>query len=851
MRQAVFLCVSLAIVSIGSAEERSASPAEGKERVSVAQPRDCWMKTPTVSVMTGFIYEPLEPYTIQQWMENLGNRFDAEQWVEDFKEAGATHLVFYDKWIDGLVFHDTKTTNFKTKRDFVRELAAACQRGGLPLVLYFNAVSDGNPEFDEWATLDKQGKPIVFGARWPTRYQTLHSPFRQKAVEQVRELLTNYGPIHGIWHDIFGERLNTSSPWVAKGYQDMFGEPFEKASPARLAEFNVRTLAGYLDEIEVIRREQGQATCVYTSNGSGGNFLPAGAWTDLVGSRLQYLFNEGHGFARNDQLARMAWVLPKPLDINLLLTSSWFTPLEDTPPPSHLTEKQAIAGTAIAVCQGAGVCWALTPGHSGVFGEDLERAKAVGAWFRPVKPYVDGAQPYADIAIVVGTPAAGGPGLPAANRLWSRYEGRPQGAWQSAVAIGDALLQRGVFSQLLYVSAQGGSWPESLEHFRAIVVPELAMLDEAHLDQLRQYVKDGGRLIAFGHASLLDEKGQRREDYGLGDVFGVRFAGEATFPAEAHKATVKADSEYNEAFGAHVLTTGRGEAWASDGSPMPHWVELTLPKAVEVVRVELVNRQGPYQITDFEIEAFEEDRWKKIGAAENASSREIPIPLDPPVKVEKLRVKILRELFQGEDRQYADVRAIRVLDTKGRDWVGWSGARIPLAIDDPQLVRAFGDRPTAWAPMAVCIEPTTAKVVANLRAKEPTTAILSNRFGSGNAHLVTTGDGAFDIGHSFWSGVARLAAGEPTLIVKPEDARRYRIIMTRVAGAHVLHLIDSQTDRPGAAPRQVLVSLNSARLGDPSRATQVGGDAPLELSQENGRISFVVQPDPVASVVLK
>jgi hypothetical protein len=468
-----------------------------------------------------------------------------------------------------------------------------------------------------------------------------------------------------------------------------------------------------------------------------------------------------------------------------------------------------------------------------------------------VKPYVDGAQPYADVAIVVGTPAAGGPGLPAANRLWSRYEGRPQGAWQSAVAISDALSRRGVFSRLLYMSAQGGSWPESLKRYRAVIVPELAVLDKSHLDPLRQYVKDGGRLIAFGHASLLDGKGQRREDYGLGDVLGVRFAGEATFPAEAHKATVKADSAYNEAFGAHVLVTGRGEAWASDGSPMPHWVELTLPKAVEVARIELVNRHGPYQVTDFEIEAFEENQWRQIGAVQGASSREIPVPLSPPVRVEKLRVKIMRELFQGEDRQYADVRAIRVLDAKGRDWVGGSGARIPLAVDDPQLARIFGDRPTAWAPMAVCVEPTTAKVAANLRAKDPTAAILSNRFGGGDGHLIATSDGAFDTDHSFWSGLAGLAAGEPTLIVKPEDARRYRIIMTRVASAHVLHLIDSQTDQPGAPPRRLSVSLSSARLGDPSQATQVGSDAPVELLQEGGRISLVVQPDPAVTVVFE
>ena len=117
------------------AADSSTPPTQvGSTREATSGSPKNWMKAPTVSIMTGFIYEPLKPYSIQQWMENLGHQFDADQWVKDFKEVGAHHLVFYDKWIDGLVFHDTKTTNFKTKRDFVRELAAACQRADLPLV---------------------------------------------------------------------------------------------------------------------------------------------------------------------------------------------------------------------------------------------------------------------------------------------------------------------------------------------------------------------------------------------------------------------------------------------------------------------------------------------------------------------------------------------------------------------------------------------------------------------------------------------------------------------------------------------------------------------------------------------
>jgi len=832
---------ALAAVLLGGRLCRSEPPAAAQQHVGGAASR--WMKTPTVSVMTGFIYEPLKPYSIQRWMKNLGNRFDADRWVRDFKAAGASHLVFYDKWIDGLVFHDTKTTAFKTERDFVRELAAACQRARLPLVLYFNAVSDGNPEFAEWATRDKRGRPIVFSRRWPTPYQTLHSPFRAKAVEQVRELLTNYGAIHGIWHDIFRERLDTSSRWVARGYQRMYGEPFAKASASRLAEFNARTLGDYLDEVDAIRHRQKQDRCIFTANGSGGNFLQSGVWTDKVGSRLGYLFNEGHSFARNDSLARMAWVLPRPLDINLLLNRTWFTPLTDPPPPAKYTLRQAIAASAIAVCQGAGIHWALTPGHAGTFGQDLQQAKAVGAWFAKVKPYVQGARPYADVAVVVGTPSAGGPGLPGANPFW-RAGG---GAWAAAVAMSDALAARGVCSRMLYMSAQGGNWPETLKPFRAILVPETAPLDKAHLDKLRQYVKGGGRLIVFGHGSLLDGKNVRRRDYGLGDVLGARFAGERTLAAGANRAAVKVDSEYNAAFGAHVLAGGRGEAWASDGTPMPHWVELTLPKPVDVARIVLVNRAGPYQVADFDVEVWQDKAWKRITSVRGAATRESTVAFDPSVQGRKFRVKILRELYQGKDRQYADVGAVHLVDTKGHNWVGQSAGRIPLAFDGADVRRAFAQTPAAWAPRAVDAKPTTAETVARLGGAKSAPAILANRAGKGVAYLVTTGDGFLRTGDPFWAGLARLAAGGGTLTVKPADARRYRVILTRTADAHVLHVIDSQA----APPRDVRISLMPERLGTFRRAQHVEAGEALKLLKVGPRVELTVRPDPVATVVLK
>ena len=137
----------------------------------------------------------------------------------------------------------------------------------------------------------------------------------------------------------------------------------------------------------------------------------------------------------------MAWVLPKHLDINLLLNRTWFTPLEDRPAGGRLDSRASHRRHRHRGLPGRRREFRTDAGARRAFGEDLERAKACGDWFRRVRPYLDGAQPYADVAIVLGTPGQDGPGLPSDNLLWKRSQVKRQGAW-AAVALGNALAHR-------------------------------------------------------------------------------------------------------------------------------------------------------------------------------------------------------------------------------------------------------------------------------------------------------------------------------------------------------------------------------------------------------------------------
>jgi hypothetical protein len=65
--------------------------------------------------------------------------------------------------------------------------------------------------------------------------------------------------------------------------------------------------------------------------------------------------------------------------------------------------------------------------------------------------------------------------------------------------------------------------PEHVGQFKLLLLPNIAALSEAQCQQLREYVKRGGSLLATLETSLYDEWGVRRKDFGLADLFGIEF----------------------------------------------------------------------------------------------------------------------------------------------------------------------------------------------------------------------------------------------------------------------------------------------------------------------------------------
>jgi hypothetical protein len=84
---------------------------------------------------------------------------------------------------------------------------------------------------------------------------------------------------------------------------------------------------------------------------------------------------------------------------------------------------------------------------------------------------------------------------------------------------------------------------EHLKSFKLLILPNIAALSEAQCEQIRQYVKHGGSLVATFETSLYDEGGKRLQDFGLADLFGVSYKDRVEGPMKNSYLRLKSDSK--------------------------------------------------------------------------------------------------------------------------------------------------------------------------------------------------------------------------------------------------------------------------------------------------------------------
>jgi alpha-L-fucosidase len=140
------------------------------------------------------------PVPTYEWLASTFNpvKFDAHEWVSLAKAAGVRYITITSRHHDGFAMFATKANSYNIvdwtlfKRDPLKELAAECQRQGIKLFFYYSQLDWHHPDFyPRGGTGKASGRPE--SGDWNHYIGFMNS--------QLTELLTNYGPIGGIWFD--------------------------------------------------------------------------------------------------------------------------------------------------------------------------------------------------------------------------------------------------------------------------------------------------------------------------------------------------------------------------------------------------------------------------------------------------------------------------------------------------------------------------------------------------------------------------------------------------------------------------------------------------------------------------
>ncbi len=135
--------------------------------------------------------------------------FDADFIVQLAKKAGMKYITITSKHHDGFCLFKTKETDFNSvnspaKRDLMAELAKACEKEGIGLFLYYSYAADWkHPWFYSreagWANARPAYivKPEAYKYEKPEDFKK----YVNYVHAQLKELLTQYPTIAGIWFD--------------------------------------------------------------------------------------------------------------------------------------------------------------------------------------------------------------------------------------------------------------------------------------------------------------------------------------------------------------------------------------------------------------------------------------------------------------------------------------------------------------------------------------------------------------------------------------------------------------------------------------------------------------------------
>lgn len=536
------------------------------------------------------IVPPNKTYRMMEWEfhtppEGIFN-IDLDAALNAARDAGAESMMFYsqDHW--GYAFYpsDVGLRNPNLDYDLFGKEVELARKLGMSVVCYYSLQFNNQAVLShpDWGWVNEKGEAQKM--RW---YITcLDGPYRQYVLGMMNEIFSRY-EVSELFLDIFGIQFHayhsgdrdpfcycphTEAAWNRAHPGDPYRQGFNSREgwDRRYQWHQKQTMSDMLDEIIAAARKHRPGPLISLNVGPEAfpddvmqkvSFIYAEPITTPTGISLGSILMRGWNrpdyqagvFSRQGYLDTYPGSIPRVLADGLIVQNARTFFVGNAPVIGGLDEK------------GFSKRWFQ------VAKEHWEDVRNVDHLFEGIQPVYSTAMLYSE-----------------STREELAGQKRPVDFRRSTM---------GALETLTYSGRPVESLPEfrmtaeELRPFELLVLPEVEVMSETHAQVIREWVRNGGTLIASGKCGLLNHRGEGRSNFPLADVFGVDYIAEERKYAYDQEGNMKqgVTSIYLESSG-HPLA--KSLAVSTVGLP-GSFLKIKTANAQEVMRYRL-----PFMVED-------------------------------------------------------------------------------------------------------------------------------------------------------------------------------------------------------------------------------------------------------------
>jgi len=456
------------------------------------------------------------------WVDRLKNHVEplsdysnlsVEEELQDLLEMDADSLMVFCMSISGYMFYDSKVgvRHPTLKCDYTKRIIDLGHQKGISMELYVPTMWGDYliHEHPTWGMRTPEGE--LFTGTHSGYNPDPNSPAADWFVEVINELVPAYKGdaffADGITFLKYGQ-----SDYTVKAFKEEMGRDYptslDKDPDWRgTLRWEVTQIENYWHKLKDAVKSRDPRVQV-TFNGPGpeiampgraggaGSFIPEPPHLD---QETDYVFTEAGSTGEFADWTR-GIAYPRPFRVSFLNTNSILDPF-------NLEEVRARVGRTLGI---GGLPYRYD--RTSVNGKpDPYFVKSWGVINEEISKktlYVKGAEPLKYVGIVSSEPTM-------------YYRGRSDNGCHSSDLIG-ALRMLDALHIQHEVVADWNLKLDFLKSYQLLILPNTACMSDEQVAALRQYVNQGGCLLATAETSLYDTDGNARPDFALGDVLGVR-----------------------------------------------------------------------------------------------------------------------------------------------------------------------------------------------------------------------------------------------------------------------------------------------------------------------------------------